>query len=267
MRRTFPILILFFLVLMPGAARAGMPEHAVADVFGSGWACDLGYMKQGDRCVRLALPANAQVNLLADGWECKKGYVKVGDACRSLTVPANAERDPFGNGWRCRRGYFQDGSECFIIKIPLHGQLNASGNDWQCERGFKKKLNICIDMEPAEKSKEDQYYQELYKQTMQEHGPETAPCRSGYNKCTSSCAALEKKPSPGLWRKNDLAGQCLQACVQGQVFCAQEKEKNGCSQFLEACRGSCPQDEDLCLGACQDGKDRCVYQSRQVLSK
>ncbi len=253
------------MVVMGASVHAALPEHAHVDTFDGGWDCDEGYVKKEGRCVSLVLPASAQENMLGDGWVCKKGYVKEGEACRPVRVPSNAERDTFGNGWRCRRGYFQDGSSCVVIKIPLHAQLDAAGADWQCERGYKKKINVCVDMEPAERARQDKYYQELYAQRKEARGPETAPCRAGYNKCTSSCAGLERKTPEMLLRTDDVSGACCQACGRAEALCAQEKLNSGCQQFAVACRQACPEDVAVCLSACQDGSDRCMYQARQIL--
>ncbi|MFH0753531.1 MAG: hypothetical protein V2A70_03080 [Candidatus Omnitrophota bacterium] len=257
------LMMVIFLLAVP-VVFARVPAHAHADLFGRGWACDEGFVRRADACVPFILPLHAQVNLLGDGWECQKGYVQDNDGCRLISLPVNAVRDSFGHGWRCRRGYFQDGQTCIQIKLPRHAVLSALGNDWECARGYKKDLNICTDMTSDERFRQDEYYRKLYAEVAAKDGVDTAPCRSGYNKCTSSCSGLGKKTPEALLRVDDLLELCMQACLQGQSVCHSSKPGEGCGQFEQGCREACPGGVAACAESCSSGAQRCEYQSRRV---
>ena len=263
----FSFLFTCLLLCLPRVALADMPEHAQSNMFGRGWDCEEGYVRKANACVRLELPPHAQVNLLQDDWECRKGYVKDADSCRPMPVPLNAIADSFGNGWRCARGYFQHEDQCDRLKVPSHAQLDPSGNDWECVRGYKKNADVCVEMDPEERAREERHYRELYAGPPADDNFKTAPCRAGYNKCTSDCAGLEKKTIDLLARHDDPLQLCFQACDAGQAACVDDRSEVPCRQFTPLCQAACPSGVDLCLNACQTGGDRCVYQSRRLQSR
>src|SRR4029453_17090803 len=82
-----------------------IPPHSRANVYSSGWICDFGYERKGDRCVGIVVPPHAQLDLSRSGWECKRGYREVQGGCAIVQVPADAFLDPGGHGWECKRGY------------------------------------------------------------------------------------------------------------------------------------------------------------------
>ena len=124
MRRTytlsmFPLIYLALLVAVPdhafGQGRSvGIPEHASAKRYGSGWECDRGYRVDKDACIAINVPSN--------------GYLT--DAS-------------YGSGWKCDRGYRADRGACVAFKIPENAHLNYSGNDWNCNRPYRKQQGGC----------------------------------------------------------------------------------------------------------------------------
>ena len=50
------------------------------------------------------LPEHAKASRYGTGWNCVSGFKRVDDACVSVTVPANGYLDASGSGWKCNRG-------------------------------------------------------------------------------------------------------------------------------------------------------------------
>jgi len=81
-------------------------------MYGSGWKCDRGYHKSGNKCVQVKVPDNASIDMYGSGWKCDRGYHKSGNKCVQVKVPKNASIDLYGNGWKCDKGFKRSGNSC-----------------------------------------------------------------------------------------------------------------------------------------------------------
>lgn len=59
-----------------------LPENASISVLG-GWQCNIGYLKNGNECVKVQLPDNAHFTF-GSMWECNAGFIKNGKSCRAM---------------------------------------------------------------------------------------------------------------------------------------------------------------------------------------
>ena len=119
----------------PGFTKSGnsclkVPANAYAS--GSSWACNPGFTKSGNSCIKV--PANAYAS--GSSWACNPGFTKSGNSC--IKVPANAYAS--GSSWACNPGFTKSGNSC--IKVPANAY--ASGSSWACNPGFTKSGNSCI---------------------------------------------------------------------------------------------------------------------------
>jgi hypothetical protein len=51
------------------------------------------------------------------GWKCQRGYRREGERCVEVDVPPHAFLDAFGHDWRCHRGYQQEGTGCEPVRV------------------------------------------------------------------------------------------------------------------------------------------------------
>lgn len=141
--------------------RVVIPENAHLNIFGNGWECNRGYYRSGNSCEKVVLPANAHINLYGNGWECDRGYYRSGQQCKKVIVPEHAHINIYGNGWECDRGYYRSGQECKEVVVPEHAHINLIGNGWECDRGYKKVYNACIPMTKKELQKQKELEQAI----------------------------------------------------------------------------------------------------------
>ena len=85
----YPLTLLVLLAAAPGHAfsqghSVGIPEHASAKRFGSGWECDRGYRAAREACVALEIPENAHLDYSGNDWECNEPYRKRQDRCARM---------------------------------------------------------------------------------------------------------------------------------------------------------------------------------------
>src|SRR3972149_10665415 len=62
-----------------------IPENAHPNIYGTGWECDKGYYRSGQRCEKVIVPENAHINFYGNDWECNKGFKKLNNACIPMT--------------------------------------------------------------------------------------------------------------------------------------------------------------------------------------
>lgn len=137
------ITILLLTFALPALGQA-IPDNSSPNAYGSGWTCNKGYYRSGDRCVVVAPPANASLNFLGNGWECNRGFYRAGQECLKVEPPPNAGLNYLGNGWECNRGYFRSGRSCSKVLPPENAGLNYLGNGWECNRGYYRSGQSCV---------------------------------------------------------------------------------------------------------------------------
>ena len=126
--------------------RMNMPPHAHPDVFNTGWECDRGYLRSGDRCVRMNMPPHAHPDVFNTGWECDRGYLRSGDRCVRMNMPPHAHPNVFNTGWECERGYLRSSDRCVRMNMPPHAHPNVFNTGWECERGYLRSSDRCVRM-------------------------------------------------------------------------------------------------------------------------
>jgi len=92
-----------------------MPPDSHPNIFGTGWTCNRGYYKSGQRCEKVIVPENAGIDLPGSGWTCNRGYYKSGQRCEKVIVPENAHVDLHGNGSTCNDGFKKASSACVAM--------------------------------------------------------------------------------------------------------------------------------------------------------
>jgi hypothetical protein len=139
------------------------------------------------------LPSNAIPRAYGSGWDCEKGYFKSGQKCNLVTIPTNGKLNYLGNGWDCEKGYFKSGQKCNLVTIPTNGKLNYLGNGWDCEKGFKKQKNICEQMTPEEIIKAEMIKAEIMKkyQNRKVSGVSGDDCDNEYKTNAEVCVNIE----------------------------------------------------------------------------
>ena len=110
----------------------------------SGWDCDRGYTKVGNKCVKVNVPLNAHIDVYGSGWDCDRGFRKVGNGCVEVDVPANTHIDVYGSGWDCDRGFRKVGNECIKFTVPENAHVDVYGSGWDCDRGYQKVGDKCV---------------------------------------------------------------------------------------------------------------------------
>jgi hypothetical protein len=156
MKTCFAVLLL----MCPSLLFAGdIPENAHPTILGTGWECDKGYYRAGQRCEKLIVPENAHLNYFGNGWECDKGYYKLGQRCEKVIVPENAHLNYFGNGWECDKGYKKLGNSCvpmtkeelqkqkaleeeFLKRMQESKMRGVTGDD--CKTEYKTNAEVCV---------------------------------------------------------------------------------------------------------------------------
>jgi hypothetical protein len=99
------------LLMFPSLLFAGnIPKNAHPNIFGTGWGCDRGYFRSGQKCEKVIIPENAHLIFYGSGWECDKGYYRLGQKCEKVIVPENAHLNFYGTGWECDKGYYRSPS-------------------------------------------------------------------------------------------------------------------------------------------------------------
>lgn len=89
------------------------------------------------------LPPHAVSRPWGSGWECQRGYRRAGERCVEVDVPSHAFLDYFGHAWQCDRGYQQEGERCVPVQVPEHAHLAYSGHNWACNDGYQRVDNTC----------------------------------------------------------------------------------------------------------------------------
>ena len=117
-----------FVLLVPCLLYAGdLPNNTHQKAYGSGWACNRGYYKVGEKCKKVIMPDNASLNIYGNGWTCNRGYYKLGKKCEKVVIPENAGLNVYGNGWACNQGYKTVNNGCIPMTSEEIERQRASG--------------------------------------------------------------------------------------------------------------------------------------------
>lgn len=84
-----PLIFLALIAAVPGHAfgqghSVGIPEHANAKRYGSGWKCDRGYRAAREACVAFKIPENAHLDYSGNDWKCNEPYRKRQGRCARI---------------------------------------------------------------------------------------------------------------------------------------------------------------------------------------
>jgi len=146
-------------------------------MYGSGWKCDRGYHKSGNKCVQVKVPDNASIDMYGSGWKCDRGYHKSGNKCVQVKVPKNASIDLYGNGWKCDKGFKRSGNSCTamtqkelrrhrekkraaIAEIQRRRAQGVSGDD--CETEHKTNAEVCVEITGGDLECDESYSGNYY---------------------------------------------------------------------------------------------------------
>ncbi|WP_417438865.1 hypothetical protein [Idiomarina sp.] len=174
------LLIIFCMCFASLSWSQSLPEHASENPYGSGWKCDRGYYKSGNKCEKVQIPENAGLDVYGSGWKCNRGYYKSGNTCVEVQVPKNAGIDVYGSGWKCNRGYYKSGNTCVKVQVPENAGIDVYGSGWKCNRGYYKFGNKCVKVQVPENASID-IYGSGWK------------CNRGFKKVGSSCKAMTQQ--------------------------------------------------------------------------
>jgi len=117
------------LFIFPTVLFAGdIPENAHPNIFGTGWECDKGYYRLGQRCEKVIIPKNAHLNYFGNGWECDKGFKKLSNACVPMTKEEVQKQEEF--------------KKAILNKIKRRRLQGVSGDD--CETEYKTNAEVCV---------------------------------------------------------------------------------------------------------------------------
>lgn len=217
------------LMLLPQLSLAEqIPKHAHKNTYGTGWACDRGFYRANNECLKVTLPLNAQLNYAGSGWVCSRGFYQANNQCHRVSLPENAQLNYTGNGWVCTKGYYKTNGKCVKVSIPRNAQLNYAGNGWVCQRGFSQSGEQCISV-ALPKNAELNYagngwicskgFYKLGKECLPVKLPENAQlnfagngwvCKDGFKKLPNSCA----KMTPQEIKKQQDERAALMAYIQ-----------------------------------------------------
>ena len=148
------------------------------NISGTGWDCDRGYYKSGQKCVKVVVPENASIDLFGNGWACNRGYYKSGQKCVKVVVPENANIDIYGSGWTCNNGFKKSGSSCVPMtqqEIEKQKELEraiaaenqrrraqgVSGDD--CETEYKTNAEVCVEITSVDLDCNESYAGNYYR--------------------------------------------------------------------------------------------------------
>src|SRR3972149_598636 len=168
-------------------------ENAHPNIYGTGWECNSGYYRSGQRCERVIVPENAHINIMGNGWECNSGYYRSGQRCERVIVPENAHINIMGNGWECNSGYHRSGQRCERVIVPENAHINITGNGWECDTGFKNINNACIPMTKEEIQKQKELEQIILKEMQRRRiqGVSGDDCETEFKTNAEVCVEVE----------------------------------------------------------------------------
>ena len=171
--------IISFLLFPNIVLAADLPNNSHPNIYGTGWTCDRGFYKSGDKCVKVIVPENASLDMYGSDWVCNRGYYKSGNKCVKVIVPENASIDMYGSGWACNKGYKKSNNVCvpmtneelrkqkerekaLILEMQRRRAQGVSGDD--CETEYKTGAEVCVGITGVDidcnKSYAGEYYQD-----------------------------------------------------------------------------------------------------------
>lgn len=138
-------LVLVAVIPLAAGAATGVPDHATAREYGSGWTCDPGFREDAGGCSTIVVPEHAYADgsTYGSGWQCRWGYKRVSAGCEAIQEPAHAFLfGSRGDAWKCERGYRRQNGACEAIVLPAHAYLTHRTDlydvtGWRCERGYR----------------------------------------------------------------------------------------------------------------------------------
>jgi hypothetical protein len=169
-------------IALPGASSAAqkVPPNATANTLGPGWTCNVGFYRQGARCLEVSVPDNATMDIAGHSWSCNRGFVRQGAGCTPLQIPENASLDATGRRWACDHGYRRQGQGCEAVVVPQNASLDKTGRAWVCNAGFEPRGQICINDDTARM--QQQAGKAVTLPGAQKQGPPSVTVNSGENR-------------------------------------------------------------------------------------
>lgn len=79
------IFALLLLIVTSMSYANDLPPNSHPNISGTGWDCDRGYYKSGQKCVKVVVPENANIDIYGSGWTCNNGFKKSGSSCVPMT--------------------------------------------------------------------------------------------------------------------------------------------------------------------------------------
>ena len=124
-----------------------MPENSSPKSYGSGWKCNHGYKKSGQKCLKVNPPENASINAYGSGWKCDSGYKKTGGSCLKMT-PEELKKQ-------------KEIKEKLIQEMIRQKALGVSGDD--CESEYKTNAEVCVEITGSDIDCSEDYSDNYYR--------------------------------------------------------------------------------------------------------
>jgi len=129
--KKMPLYIIFLFLLLPSLSYAGdIPPNSHPNVFGTGWECDRGYFRSGQKCEKVILPENAHINVYGNGWECNQGFKKSNNLCIPMTKEDIRKQKEL--------------EQAILKEIQRRKLQGVSGDD--CETEYKTNAEVCVEI-------------------------------------------------------------------------------------------------------------------------
>lgn len=140
-------------------------------------------------------PRNSHPNSFGTGWECDRGYYRSGQKCVKVVVPENADIDVYGSGWSCNRGYYRSGNKCVKVIVPENASIDVYGSGWSCNTGYKQRNNACIRMTAEEVQKQKEAEQAIMEkiQKRRAKGPSGDACETEFRTNAEVCVKVTRR--------------------------------------------------------------------------
>ncbi|MDB4846902.1 hypothetical protein OAI02_00215 [Candidatus Pseudothioglobus singularis] len=120
-----------------------VPNNAKKLSNDKGWACNQGFTKAANNCIKV--PTNAKVS--GSSWACNPGFTKAANNC--IKVPTNAKAS--GSSFMCNSGYYKNSSSTGCLKVPANAKKRSNDKGWSCNTGFTKTGATCTNTAELER--------------------------------------------------------------------------------------------------------------------
>lgn len=125
-------LIIALLLLIVGCISyaADGPPNSHPSILGTGWDCDRGFYKSGQKCVKVVVPENASIDVYGSGWACNSGFKKSGTSCMPMTQQEIQKQKEI--------------EKALAAEIQRRRAQGVSGDD--CETEYKTNAEVCVEI-------------------------------------------------------------------------------------------------------------------------